>query len=331
MKGRDILKSLTEAKTKAPNLDAPKKTKAAGSVKALKSELDKITEQAAEAKSLRDSISKNGGIVELNPKSIEGATISDRIPFEFDPDFEALKGAIGKAGQQVPILVRPHPKEANRYQAAYGHRRLLAATQLGIQVKAIVRELTDEELVIAQGQENGSRVDLSYIERASYAARLLLSGYDRTLICQALGIDKSEVSRLLSAAKAINPELMAAIGPAPQVGRARWSDLTKALATSNATKEVMAVIAGEKFLKVRDSNERFNLILKTALAACAPKKPKLVTKKQTIQGLNGEAIGWHQAGKNGMTLSLQNRDFSKFLVSKLPELISEYGNGKKDE
>jgi len=36
----------------------------------------------------------------------------------------------------------------------------------------VVRSLTDEQLVIAQGQENSGRTDLTFIERARFAARL---------------------------------------------------------------------------------------------------------------------------------------------------------------
>ena len=49
------------------------------------------------------------------------------------------------------------------YQVAYGHRRVRATAILGIKVRAIVRDLTDAELVIAQGQENNARQDLSFI------------------------------------------------------------------------------------------------------------------------------------------------------------------------
>lgn len=325
MKGRDILKSLTEAKAKPLNANAGHQSKAAGSVKALKSELDKITEQAAEAKSLREAISKTGGIVDLDVSCIDGATIADRIPFEFDPELDTLTEAIARAGQQVPILVRPHPTEPSRYQAAYGHRRLAAATQLGIPVKAVVRVLTDDEMVIAQGQENGSRQDLSFVERASYASRLLQSGHTRELVCQALGVDKPEVSRLLTVANAVSAKMMSSIGPAPQIGRPRWTELAQTLKNCNALAVVNELIDSSSLTQVRDSNERFNLVYMAALSAVEPKKAKQQPKKQNIQGLNGEPMGWHQANKKGVTLTVQNREFSEFLVSRLPDLVAEFG------
>uniref|UniRef100_UPI001D0E2864 ParB/RepB/Spo0J family partition protein n=1 Tax=Klebsiella pneumoniae TaxID=573 RepID=UPI001D0E2864 len=72
----------------------------------------------------------------------------------------------------MPILVRPHPTIDGRYQVAYGHRRLVAVRQLGFKVKAVIRELSDDQLVVSQGQENNARTNLSYIERALFASRL---------------------------------------------------------------------------------------------------------------------------------------------------------------
>ena len=87
--------------------------------------------------------------------------------------------AIRITGQQVPILVRPHPEIEGRYQIAYGHRRARAARELGRPVRAVVRQMSDAELVVAQGQENSARRDLSFIERALYAAKLERAGFDR--------------------------------------------------------------------------------------------------------------------------------------------------------
>lgn len=60
--------------------------------------------------------------------------------------------------------MRPHSDGVKAgegfYQAAYGHRRLCAARELGIPVKAIVRVLDDHALVMAQGKENAERRNL---------------------------------------------------------------------------------------------------------------------------------------------------------------------------
>ena len=114
-----------------------------------------------------------------------------------------------------------------RYEVAFGHRRLRAARELGIKVRAVVRSLTDEELVVAQGQENSGRTDLTFIERARFAARLEDRKFSREIIMSALNIDKAALSRLIAVATRIPPEVIDAIGPAPSFGRVRWQELTE--------------------------------------------------------------------------------------------------------
>ena len=101
-----------------------------------------------------------GGIIELDPSNLDSSLVRDRLDAVVDPDFDALVASIGASGQQVPILVRKHPTSPGRYQIAYGHRRARAAAKLGLKVKAILRALTDAELVVAPGNENNERRDL---------------------------------------------------------------------------------------------------------------------------------------------------------------------------
>src|SRR5215207_666947 len=129
--------------------------------------LKQMSAEADDARALRAQIEGGQHVVDLDPSLVDPSFITDRIPIERDPGFDIFVQSIAEAGQQVPILVRPHPDTAGRYQAAYGHRRLRAAAALGLSVRAIVRPLTDAELVVAQGKENGDRRDLSFIERAT--------------------------------------------------------------------------------------------------------------------------------------------------------------------
>ena len=82
--------------------------------------------------------------------------------------------------------------------------------------------MTDIELITAQGLENSQRGNLSYIERAVFAARLEDRGFARTVIIDALATDKTELSKLISVARAVPESVIDAIGPAPKAGRRRW-------------------------------------------------------------------------------------------------------------
>ncbi len=150
-------------------------------------------------------------------------------------------------GQQVPILVRPHPEREGRYQIAYGRRRLRALTELGRPVRAVVRPLSDQQLVVAQGQENSARTDLSFIERALFAAKLEQVGYDRETIMAALSVDKTTLSRLVSTASRIPRSLVESIGPAPKAGRDRWIELATRLEAVGRLKRVEEAVAKDSF------------------------------------------------------------------------------------
>ena len=98
---------------------------------------------------------------------------------------------------------------------AFGHRRLRAARELELKYGRSLRALSDEELVVAQGQENSGRTDLTFIERARFAAKLEERKFSRDTIMEALNVDKAALSRLIAIAKRIPAALIDAIGPAP--------------------------------------------------------------------------------------------------------------------
>ena len=128
-----------------------------GAVRAMGLELTKLNQQAREAEELRLQIEAGATIVELDPHMVDPSFISDRLSRTADEEYRQLVESIRASRQLIPILVRPHPKKAGHYQIAYGHRRREAALELGIPVRAIVRALSDQELVVAQGKENAER------------------------------------------------------------------------------------------------------------------------------------------------------------------------------
>lgn len=158
---------------------------------------------------------------EIDPALIEGYGHRDRLKID-DEDIAELRESIKAHGQQVPILVRPHPTAVDRYQVIYGRRRLEALRGLGIPAKAIVRKLDETEAIIAQGQENNLRRDPSFIEKAVFASQLLAEDYSSEIVKAALGVDKAMLSRLVSVGQAFPIEVIEAIGPAPESGRRPW-------------------------------------------------------------------------------------------------------------
>jgi ParB family transcriptional regulator, chromosome partitioning protein len=249
---RQLLNPTTPASTAGdPGTSAKDSARAerteAGAVRVMGISLQKLSAEAETGRALRAQLASGANVVELETEIIEPSFVLDRFSQTDDEAFRDLVKSIESHGQQVPILVRPHPDMSGHYQVAYGHRRLRAAIALRQKVRAVVREMTNTEVVIAQGKENSERRDLSFIERALFARNLEEGGFDRTTLIAALSVDKTELSRLLAVARAIPADLVYAIGPAPKAGRPRWMALAQLLQTSESRSIVEALIAEPGF------------------------------------------------------------------------------------
>jgi ParB family chromosome partitioning protein len=300
----------------APDMPEPV---ASGALRAMGFSLERMSAEAESARDLKAQIAAGEYVVEIDPALVNGSFVSDRLPVEHDVEFDAFVKSIEQQGQQVPILVRPHPDQPGRYQVAYGHRRLKAASILGRKVRAIVRQLTDVELVIAQAKENLDRRDLSYIERALFAWHLEERKFERSTIMEALGVEKGDMSRLLTVASSVPLDILRAIGPAPKVGRPRWVQLAEMLKAPRALTRATAAIAEPLFGR-SDTNARFRLIMQ-ALAAVPQKE---AAKPKPVTGASGQVLARLEERSHRMHLCLDNPEFRSFVLSRLPTLVEEF-------
>lgn len=322
MRSRDILKAFVADTDKATSSKEPA-PRTSPVMKEMGKSLDILGEEAAAAKTLREQLASGDHVVDLDPAVIEGSFLRDRIALEGQPDpvFEDLQRSIEDSGQQVPILVRPHPDKANWYQVAYGHRRLRAVANLGRPVRAFIRQLTDDELIVAQGQENGARVDLSFIEKALFAHRMESRGFDRNTIMKALALHKGDVSYLLQIAKDISHDIILAVGPAPKIGRTRWLALADKLRDDRLLKVARKQISEPNF-SVVESDKRFELLLRSITY----KQPE-ESVPTTFQSGNGTDLVTLTRSKRLGKMTISSAEFTEFLAAKLPELITEFEKG----
>ncbi|AGT11503.1 plasmid partitioning protein RepB [Paracoccus aminophilus] len=160
-------------------------------------------------------------IREIDPDLIDDAGLRDRLEHD-DASDEELRSSIERYGQLSPVVVRPHPEHDGRYQIVFGRRRLRSLRKLKIPAKALVRTLDDQELVLAQGQENSVRKDPSFIEKAVFVGELRAAGYKTPVILDALNIDKTRLSRMEGVIASIPFTSIQLIGPAHAIGWRRW-------------------------------------------------------------------------------------------------------------
>jgi ParB family chromosome partitioning protein len=264
---------------------------------------------------------KAQSVLELAPDLIDPSFINDRLDGGAEGHAELVE-LIRQHGQQVPILVRPHPEASGRFQIVYGRRRLKAAIELGRTVRAVVKPLTDDQLVVAQGQENSARADLSFIERALFAAALEERGFGRDTIMASLAVDKSGLSRLISSAVRIPRDIIDAIGPAPKTGRDRWIELAGALEDKKAVTAARRAIS-EKAFAARPSDERFAALLSTT-----KEKPKLKRAVAAeIKASDGAVIGTVARDRRATTLKIDDKAapaFGAYLAEQIPEIYAAW-------
>ncbi len=234
-----------------------------GAVRAMGLTLDRLQDDAAQARALQAQIDSGRAVLEVDPGLVDGSFVADRLNPEDDAGFDELVRSIAESGQQVPALLRPSPDAAGRFQVAYGHRRLRAVRRLGLALRAVVQPLDDAALVIAQGQENLGRRDLSFIERALFAARLAERGFDRATLNAALSVHSAEMTRYLAVTRAVPLPILRAIGPAPRAGRTRWMELARAMGRPE-TAAAVTVAASRPDLVNRATDERFTRVLDAA-------------------------------------------------------------------
>lgn len=129
-------------------------------------------------------------------------TLIDANPFqprlEFNEDELAeLAASIKAQGLLQPVTVRPG--EGGRYQLVAGERRLRAVRDLGqTTIRAIVRDVTDKQLLELSLVENLLRSDLNDIEVALALQKLQNTyGYTTTQLATVTGKSRPAVSNTL--------------------------------------------------------------------------------------------------------------------------------------
>jgi len=332
MSRKDTVNSLF---LKRPDPEAAKPQKSGervrtGAISAMGASLHEMSENAKHAANLQKQLAEGEAVLSLDVAKIDSSRVADRIPIEVDAAFDQLVASIEENGQQVPILVRPHPDVAGRYQIAYGRRRLRAAEVLGRSVKAIVKTLSDSELIVAQGRENLDRKDLSFIEKAFFAKNLEDDGCDRRTIVAALGTDKADVSRYILVARRVPEDIVRKIGPAPKAGRARWLALADALEKQSQINVVEDALEGATLRKA-DSDTRLN----AALQALAGKPRKNLASKDLWKAPNGKRAAHIEARDGRTALVFEDKvvpDFARFISARLDQLYVEFqADGKEGE
>ncbi|WP_017932357.1 ParB/RepB/Spo0J family partition protein [Robiginitomaculum antarcticum] len=237
----------------------------------------------------------------------------------FDPvKMVELERSVKEKGVLQPLLVRPfESKGKTRYQIVAGERRYQAALKAGLdQLPAMIRELSDREVLEIGVVENVQRANLNPIEEAS-AYRNLMDEFGRTQedVATAVGKSRSHVAnmvRLLTLPDRAQHFL--AMGKL-SAGHAR-------AVISAPDPLALAEMIVAKDLSVRETEKMVRRLKKGQ-----PLQPRLETKSADIRALEkqlGDTLGLRvdlkHKGPNGrLEIHYRNDEELEDLIKRLPE------------
>ncbi len=212
-------------------------------------------------------------------------------PGPFQPRGAMDPGALHELAESIrargilqPLLVRPAPADAGRYQIIAGERRWRAAALAGLhEVPALVRPLADGDAMAAALVENLQRADLNPLEEAEGYNRLLDEfGLTQDTLALAVGKSRGHISntmRLLGLPERVREALRAG---SISAGHAR------ALIAHRAPEAILALVL-ERGLSVRQTEA---LAMRLGAGLTTPKRrPRLDPDVQALERELSEQLG----------------------------------------
>ncbi|MGJ8623421.1 MAG: plasmid partitioning protein RepB [Yoonia sp.] len=263
-------------------------------------------------------------IRELDPSLIDDWGPKDRLDgftaVNSDDDgdgFETLKSSIKDGGQQVPILVRRAGTEG-RFEIIYGRRRLRACRDLGLKVRANVQDLDDATALLAKGLENAARRNLSFYEKARFAAVIQVAGHNTKTVRQVLSLSASGLSHLTKVTDNIPDDVGDQIGAAPKSGRPKWTALAEAFGTKKINASSAFAILSKMGAELSSDDRLEQLLKEITRRGARPSEGREVTPIAGVTIKSGRATIAMSIKRAG-----ENAAFAEWLDRELEDIIKK--------
>ena len=283
---------------------------------------DRTTKTTAPALgALQGSLS---AIRELDPGLIDDWGPKDRLDgftaVNSDDDgdgYETLKSSIKDGGQQVPILVRGAGTEG-RFEIIYGRRRLRACRELGLKVRANVQDLDDATALLAKGLENAARRNLSFYEKARFAAVIQAAGHNTKTVRQVLSLSASGLSHLTKVTDNIPDDVGDLIGAAPKSGRPKWTALAEAFASKKVNASSSFAILSKLSAELSSDDRLEQLMREITRRGARPSEGREATPVPGVTIKSGRATIAMSIKRAG-----ENAAFAEWLDRELEDIIKK--------
>lgn len=211
-----------------------------------------------------------------------------------DESLQELATSIREQGILLPVLVRPLPKERDRFQLVAGERRWRAAQLAGLtEIPALIRNWSDRQALEAAILENVQREDLNPVEIARGCSELIDQfGYSHKKVAQRLGKSREAITNFLRLLRLPEGALLLLESGALSMGHAR------ALLRLETQPEALSRLISEvldKELTVRQTEE-----LARSMALREEMRAETAAKPATGRGSRGRQ-------RDPMIISIENR------------------------
>ncbi|BDZ54781.1 ParB/RepB/Spo0J family partition protein [Agromyces marinus] len=201
-------------------------------------------------------------LARLDPADVLPNAQQPRTVFDED-DLAELVHSIKEFGVLQPIVVRPHPVDAGKYELVMGERRLRATKAAGLDtIPAVVKDTADEAMLRDALLENLHRSQLNPLEEASAYQQLLADfGITQEELATRIGRSRPQISNTLRLLKLPEPIQVRVAAGVLSAGHAR---------------AILAAGDAEAMQRLADKivNEDLSVRAAEAIAAQAPKAPR---------------------------------------------------------
>ncbi|SMC72773.1 chromosome partitioning protein, ParB family [Desulfocicer vacuolatum DSM 3385] len=210
--------------------------------------------------------------------------IENIVPNRFQPrtifseeDLENLKNSIIEQGILQPVLVR---QQNDKYELIAGERRYRAAQRANLtRIPAIIRELSDEQVLEVSIIENIQRANLNPLEEAEAYHRLITEfKYTQEMVAQKIGKNRSTITNFLRLRKL--PEVISQSLSKNQISMGHARALLGAGAQPLQIKAWETVIS--KDLSVRATEQ---LVKKIKEKPDAPEKKPVTPETEALESI----------------------------------------------
>lgn len=241
--------------------------------------IDKLLDADQKARSLSDYINdiekakSESEIFSIDPNKITLWKYKDRPQNELG-DIDLLAKKMLDIGQQQPCIVRPNSSKKDCYELIAGERRWRAATKASINLKVVIKDLSDNEAAIVQEEENSYNPLSEFAQGMSYFNQIKAGVLRQVDLIEKLGISKQKLSRLLSYSQ-IPTDVCNAIGDMRNVSSGTAEKIKQLCGKGNPYKNCIIALA-DKIRLGKMGHEKLSKLVEDKISNT---KPKEKTKK----------------------------------------------------